>query len=101
MQRYTNKITGTVGTIENLVSELNHYELKLSGKMFAKDVHTTTVEGCDDDAYTAGYGIDGGHGFPDDVTIVRVTPATLKDVSEVSCGDMENLDMYVICIEQE
>ena len=92
MDIYRNRITGTVGTLDELIDELTTYTLRLTSDR-DKDKIIDVVEGSDQDAWDAGYGIDSGHGTPDDVEIIARRPATIDDVQnkdahlEIACLD--------------
>ena len=88
MEMYRNRITGTIGTLDELIGELTAYTLRLTSDR-DKDKIVEIVEGSDDDAYAAGLGIDSGHGTPDDVEIIARRPATLDDVEDKDYAHIE------------
>lgn len=94
MEIYRNRHTGTIGTLEELISELTKYTLRLtSGR--DKDRIVEVVEGSDGDAYAAGFAIDSGYGTPDDVEIIARRPATLDDVEDKDCAHIE-----IACLDE-
>jgi hypothetical protein len=94
MEIYKNRITGTIGTLDELIGELTRYTLRLTSDR-DRDKIVEVVEGSDDDAYAAGLAIDSGHGTPDDVEIIARRPATLDDVED---KDATHLD--ITCLDE-
>jgi hypothetical protein len=88
MAIYRNRITGTIGTIDQIVSELTTYTLRLTSDRDVDHI-VDVVEGSEDDAYAAGLGIDSGHGTPDDVEIIARRPATIDDVQDKDAAHLE------------